>query len=319
MAFTLTVFLSTLSLRRATEQYQKIIKRELFLSTLSLRRATPGNCQNSFDAAIFYPRSPCGERRSGLGIQSLSLNFLSTLSLRRATLFCWIRCPPQTFSIHALLAESDCRCKRYRHHQAVFYPRSPCGERPFAEADCSNRSYVFYPRSPCGERRKAKLNGCEIMPFSIHALLAESDRVVIQVTFWTTFSIHALLAESDRRAHVAAVARCHFLSTLSLRRATRRAHVAAVARCLFYPRSPCGERHKRLCAVCCRLCGFLSTLSLRRATGACRARPQSMPRFLSTLSLRRATARGVAAGTVCRLFYPRSPCGERRRSRHPRR
>ena len=100
-------FLSTLSLRRATEQYQKIIKRELFLSTLSLRRATPGNCQNSFDAAIFYPRSPCGERRSGLGIQSLSLNFLSTLSLRRATLFCWIRCPPQTFSIHALLAESD--------------------------------------------------------------------------------------------------------------------------------------------------------------------------------------------------------------------
>ena len=108
MAFTLTVFLSTLSLRRATEQYQKIIKRELFLSTLSLRRATPGNCQNSFDAAIFYPRSPCGERQAAkeswktphiISIHALLAEsdvvllffcislplFLSTLSLRRAT------------------------------------------------------------------------------------------------------------------------------------------------------------------------------------------------------------------------------------------
>ena len=193
----------------------------------------------------------------------------------------------QRFSIHALLAESDCRCKRYRHHQAVFYPRSPCGERPFAEADCSNRSYVFYPRSPCGERRKAKLNGCEIMPFSIHALLAESDRVVIQVTFWTTFSIHALLAESD--------------NTLVLQ---------CTCNQIFYPRSPCGERpppgwqtmHPAF---------FLSTLSLRRATQSAR-RGLAPDGFLSTLSLRRATAVPTLQPWHAAIFYPRSPCGERR-------
>ena len=77
-------------------------------------------------------------------------------------------------SIHALLAESDLQNVMYSSTQLIFlstlslrratvsasakgplsdfYPRSPCGERPFAEADCSNRSYI-----------------------SIHALLAESD------------------------------------------------------------------------------------------------------------------------------------------------
>ena len=56
----------------------------------------------------FYPRSPCGERRSFFKrLFGIHEEFLSTLSLRRATessgrigLFCHI-------SIHALLAESD--------------------------------------------------------------------------------------------------------------------------------------------------------------------------------------------------------------------
>ena len=55
----------------------------------------------------FYPRSPCGERLSFMLYDTTSLIFLSTLSLRRATvhydnynLHCVI-------SIHALLAESD--------------------------------------------------------------------------------------------------------------------------------------------------------------------------------------------------------------------
>ena len=79
------VFLSTLSLRRATGGVETQCRYDFFLSTLSLRRATPGNCQNSFDAAIFYPRSPCGERRKA------KLN----------------GCEIMPFSIHALLAESD--------------------------------------------------------------------------------------------------------------------------------------------------------------------------------------------------------------------
>ena len=102
-------FLSTLSLRRATRVVLYIrvstdisihallaesddIKLtdaqylELFLSTLSLRRATPGSRRRLGRAGHFYPRSPCGERpMTGWGVHDL-FEFLSTLSLRRATL-----------------------------------------------------------------------------------------------------------------------------------------------------------------------------------------------------------------------------------------
>ena len=55
----------------------------------------------------FYPRSPCGERLGNVDVPTWIYGFLSTLSLRRATL------PPHKqkrrnwISIHALLAESD--------------------------------------------------------------------------------------------------------------------------------------------------------------------------------------------------------------------
>ena len=101
-----------------------------FLSTLSLRRATKKGSGKSTTLTNFYPRSPCGERQlkkiqklwdAPISIHALlaesdlilsitlliTLLFLSTLSLRRATvhydnynLHCVI-------SIHALLAESD--------------------------------------------------------------------------------------------------------------------------------------------------------------------------------------------------------------------
>ena len=102
----------------------------LFLSTLSLRRATLGNVEVELPMWNFYPRSPCGERRSGhpenhpsyaisihallaesdskpKDLKSRRMVFLSTLSLRRATIS-----PPNLssisdISIHALLAESD--------------------------------------------------------------------------------------------------------------------------------------------------------------------------------------------------------------------
>ena len=101
----------------------------IFLSTLSLRRATQQNMSNGFMSAIsihallaesdilyhglatyscisihallaesdgvffflqdnscnFYPRSPCGERRINSSAEDIATSFLSTLSLRRAT------------------------------------------------------------------------------------------------------------------------------------------------------------------------------------------------------------------------------------------
>ena len=57
-----------------------------------------------------------------------------------------------TISIHALLAESDRKPSIQVQHPLNFYPRSPCGERLFANFE-----------------------GFRWWVISIHALLAESD------------------------------------------------------------------------------------------------------------------------------------------------
>ena len=104
--------------------------RYIFLSTLSLRRATDTIAKGWDRLCNFYPRSPCGERPGSLAevakYATISIHallaesdhpraryargrpiFLSTLSLRRATPC--PRCSRGTLpiSIHALLAESD--------------------------------------------------------------------------------------------------------------------------------------------------------------------------------------------------------------------
>ena len=58
---------------------------KIFLSTLSLRRATPRSRPGRRPYSHFYPRSPCGERLPSLQRLLISSLFLSTLSLRRAT------------------------------------------------------------------------------------------------------------------------------------------------------------------------------------------------------------------------------------------
>ena len=122
-------FLSTLSLRRATQGVDVHQIAAVFLSTLSLRRATARrrarmsrilisihallaesdqlrpNCTAGHQD--FYPRSPCGERRSNIPLSTNVNHFYprSPCGERRA---CWHRCAPQIpISIHALLAESD--------------------------------------------------------------------------------------------------------------------------------------------------------------------------------------------------------------------
>ena len=78
-------FLSTLSLRRATQIKQTCRAEIRFLSTLSLRRATDASKDTIKTVTNFYPRSPCGERPKLLPYQFASI----------------------PISIHALLAESD--------------------------------------------------------------------------------------------------------------------------------------------------------------------------------------------------------------------
>ena len=101
----------------------------VFLSTLSLRRATNNSVSTADKEANFYPRSPCGERRCCHSCTAHSRQFLSTLSLRRATLRVVDGSKSSIISIHALLAESDKLIACQNGQLPDFYPRSPCGER----------------------------------------------------------------------------------------------------------------------------------------------------------------------------------------------
>ena len=147
----------------------------LFLSTLSLRRATCARLRACLGCFYFYPRSPCGERHltkyhftgiftflstlslrrattaSGFLIGSRS-QFLSTLSLRRATEMISIERCSLEISIHALLAESDSLTAPQQLLFSVFL-----STLSLRRATCFRIPYWFK------------------VTISIHALLAESD------------------------------------------------------------------------------------------------------------------------------------------------
>ena len=171
--------------------------------------------------------------------------FLSTLSLRRATRGEHHANSQKEISIHALLAESDCQLS------------APC-EAPtisihalLAESDPRPpappwQEFYFYPRSPCGERPHPIGILVRVIEISIHALLAESDAQRFTTLHDIFISIHALLAESDLKTPCVKLSIDVFLSTLSLRRATLFLGRDAAESRYFYPRSPCGER-QRLC------------------------------------------------------------------------
>ena len=110
-------FLSTLSLRRATIiSIVLSILPTRFLSTLSLRRATLRVRLFFAAGRYFYPRSPCGERLDDIlaGVNELLISIHALLAESD---------PPVdtssvkvSISIHALLAESD--------RQGEFYGQS---------------------------------------------------------------------------------------------------------------------------------------------------------------------------------------------------
>ena len=168
-----------------------------FLSTLSLRRATTHVIICVPERANFYPRSPCGERRAvpsrrtrarqisihallaesdvlQSALDILTDEFLSTLSLRRATSRHNL-CPRKSkISIHALLAESDARRNAHMSRTPISIHAllaesdaetniTSIGDIEFLSTLSLRRattSFIqtkdtpknFYPRSPCGER-----------------------------------------------------------------------------------------------------------------------------------------------------------------------
>ena len=172
------------------------------------------------------------------------LQFLSTLSLRRAT------GGKQSFIRMDRIFLSTLSLRRATLSALVlqvipvdFYPRSPCGERHLCPgAACSNKLISihallaesdapvgiadgtiqsdFYPRSPCGERRRVGPQPRKRVGFLSTLSLRRATSALERPAHQPAISIHALLAESDPASYMALAISCRFLSTLSLRRAT---------------------------------------------------------------------------------------------------
>ena len=147
---------------------------EAFLSTLSLRRATAAEHRllalNSISIHALLAESDL------IHITQYSMCKISIHALLAESDILGNPCAGcPAISIHALLAESDSKDPCIHTSCWNFYPRSPCGERPYlncfvqkhtekisihallAESDRhwqtgQSRTRHFYPRSPCGER-----------------------------------------------------------------------------------------------------------------------------------------------------------------------
>ena len=139
-----------------------------------LAESDAGCMRMAHTAMDFYPRSPCGERLRKHLIPCQAGQFLSTLSLRRATrMICRQTMTTAAISIHALLAESD------PLHLAVLRIIAISIHALLAESDIMATVYIQPPG------------------ISIHALLAESDMILCDLPYGTTRFLSTL---SLRRA-----------------------------------------------------------------------------------------------------------------------
>ena len=175
-------------------------------------------------------------------------------------------CGPKghAISIHALLAESDHAPNHSPCLRNNFYPRSPCGERPYImiitictasflstlslrRATCLNifrpvQVFYFYPRSPCGERQRTNSFPHAPPQISIHALLAESDQprkteVPGAIYFYPR-------SPCGERPQLKPPIKTHRQISIHALLAESDApnHNPCSRSKNFYPRSPCGER-----------------------------------------------------------------------------
>ena len=88
-------------------------------------------------------------------------------------------------------------------------------------------------------------------------------------------------------------------------------HRSCIAKPIFYPRSPCGERHDYV-RYYIHAREFSIHALLAESDEMHTLKLANTMFFLSTLSLRRATSQQPRGTTRTTFFYPRSPCGERR-------
>ena len=236
--------------------------------------------------------------------------FLSTLSLRRATILCCYYIFDVPISIHALLAESD-----------DWQNGEPRFNQIFLSTLSLRRATKYYH----GENPTINI--------SIHALLAESDGTPHAMPQHLWISIHALLAESDTSENLMVGEPVDFYprspcgerplcckQISGLWRISINA-LLAESDSTFLKLACIAARisiHALLAESDADCMDILKGIPisihalLAESDTTCPCSWKSSSLFLSTLSLRRATAGNGEYNAREKYFYPRSPCGERR-------
>ena len=189
-------FQSTHSLRSATD-FRVFGQRAVEVSIHALlAECDTLFCPGATVTESFNPRTPCGVRRIVTDAFGPVAVFQSTHSLRSATRVGTPHRVLANVSIHALLAECDAVADAPKVQRRCFNPRTPCGVR---------RSPVNNPCSWHVFQSTHSLRSATFVPYlkrrirlvSIHALLAECDKMRFYGHGRHQVSIHALLAECD--------------------------------------------------------------------------------------------------------------------------
>ena len=214
----------------------------IFLSTLSLRRATNGHPDTRRHDAISihallaesdYINGRTDDRKRNISIHALlaESDIIGPVSFFNTQI-----------SIHALLAESDNLCICDNTYTLDFYPRSPCGERlydTYAKVLRVNISiHALLAESDLILHMAHLTEHLFLSTLSLRrATLPAVPFLTLRMLFLSTLSL--------RRATISialSIQPIRFLSTLSLRRATHAPNRRPYHCNNFYPRSPCGER-----------------------------------------------------------------------------
>ena len=149
--------------------------------------------------------------------------------------------------------------------------------------------FDFYPRSPCGERHTVSMpNRPEEQFLSTLSLRRATQKLVKTDASKQFISIHALLAESDRVRQGDKFQQGHFYPRSPCGERRESQPPCARPTTNFYPRSPCGER--QAADISARREARISIHALlAESDPPVRDIIQWEGIFLSTLSLRRAT------------------------------
>ena len=172
------LFLSTLSLRRATAAAQRPFRCcPISIHALLAESDNINSSVNTADKISIHALLAESDVRS-IRESTAGRIFLSTLSLRRATSI--ERCSLKKFiflstlSLRRATASEFFIGSRSQFLSTLSLRRAtgPAGGR-------TNSTPDFYPRSPCGERPRTGLTCGGGRNISIHALLAESDACLL--------------------------------------------------------------------------------------------------------------------------------------------